>query len=368
MAETRDEYTRQLQQSRSEIESLDRSIQIDSEKRREIENQLSTHKQQIKRIDKNIGQLRKRIAGTEQKLKRLEADLVIQRRNTQIQKRHLAEQLRSAYRMGRFSGVQLILSQDNPETFSRLAVYADYYSRAREKKISSALYSVQKLAETRLQAARSRKSLLANKQKLLGSKKVKAAEEESHNSLLSQLKSGIIAKKDQIFGLKANIAKLQSLMDELDRQQLRLKKGFAKEQGELPWPVKGHLVAEFGQAKYGGKLRWNGMFFEASEGEEIRAIAEGETVYADWLNGFGMLLIINHGNGFMSLYGNNRDLLTDTGQSVAKGQVIATVGNSSGQTLSGLYFEIRENAIPIDPGEWISPQIQFAKTGILEAQ
>ena len=103
------------------------------------------------------------------------------------------------------------------------------------------------------------------------------------------------------------------------------------------------------------------MYFGASEGEHIKAIAGGEVVYADWLNGFGMLLIINHGNGYMSLYGGNRELLTDIGKTVEKGQIVATVGSTAGHNESGLYFEIRENAVPVDPGQWINPQMALCK-------
>ena len=280
----------------------------------------------------------------------------------------LSEQLRAAYRMGRQTGIQLALSRDDPQSLSRLAVYADYYSRARQKKISNALYSVQKLAETHLQAARTRKSLLSSKQKLNQSRQAHTSEQRNRKRLVAQLESGIAAKQDRISTLVENITRLQTLMDELDLRNSRLQSAFSGEQGQLPWPVNGRLRVKFGQPKSRGKLRWNGLIFAAPEGEEIQAIADGEVVYADWLNGFGMLLIINHGNGFMSLYGGDRDHFIDTGETVARGQVIATVGDTGGLTESGLYFEIREDAVPVDPGAWINPQMQFAKTSILEAQ
>ncbi|MCB1757053.1 MAG: peptidoglycan DD-metalloendopeptidase family protein [Gammaproteobacteria bacterium] len=368
VAGERDSYTQELQKSQKQIETLDREIRIDQSKREEIKSRLKNHDQQLKRLGSKIGALEKRITYSQKELERLESDLVIQRRNTRQQKARLAEQLRAAYRMGRQTGIQLALTHDDPQTFSRLSVYADYYSRARQKEISTTLYSVQKLAETHLQVARTRKSLLSSKQKLTQSKQAQTVEQRARKRLVAQLESGIIAKKDQISSLEENIEKLQALVVELDLRNKKLRSAFSAEQGQLPWPVEGNLSVKFGQPKSGGKLQWNGLFFSAPEGREIQAVASGEVVYADWLNGFGMLLIINHGNGFMSLYGGNRDHFTDTGEDVAKGQVIATVGDTGGLSESGLYFEIRENAVPVDPGQWITPQMQFAKTSILESQ
>ena len=135
--------------------------------------------------------------------------------------------------------------------------------------------------------------------------------------------------------MEANIGKLQALVEELEKSDLAIANTFGNKQKQLPWPVAGQVTAKFGETKAVGKLRWNGMFFAAPEGRKIRAVADGEVVYADWLNGFGLLLIIDHGHGYMSLYGGNRELLADNGETLSKGQIIATVGNSGSQTISG---------------------------------
>ena len=270
--------------------------------------------------------------------------------------------------MGKQSSIQLLLSQDDPGSWNRLSIYADYFARARKDKIASAMFSVRKLAESHLKAARFRKSLKSDQKKLQKTSNVQAATRQSRAKVLASLETGIASKKGKINSLNTNINRLQTLVEELDKKALASKTAFNGKPGQLPWPVEGEILARFGEPKSGGKLRWNGIYIKAPKGRNIQAIASGEVVYADWLNGFGMLLIISHGNDYMSLYGGNRDLLTDIGESVEKGQIVATVGNTSGQTESGLYFEIRENAEPVDPGQWINPQMHFAKTGILGAQ
>ncbi len=361
-AQDRDDYARELESSRNKINTIDSSIRIDSKKSREINGQIKKLDQQISKLESRIKSLSKRIQSKEQELKRLDENLVIQRRHTVSQKQLLAKQILTAYQMGHQTGLQLILSQDNPATYSRMSVYSDYYSRARQHKITGALYSVQRLAETHLQTAVTRKSLLSSKQKMSQSVKSKSNEQRSRKRLVAQLESGIISKKDQKNQLLQNIARLQALVEELDRQKLLADQAFFGNQGDLPWPVEGQVTASFGDLKSSGKLRWNGVFFKAPAGQHVHAVANGEIVYADWLNGFGRLLIVNHGNGYMSLYGGNQELLTDTGVKVESGQVIASVGDTSGHSGSGLYFEIRKDAHPLNPEEWISPRMQFAKT------
>ena len=367
-ANERELYNRQLEDSRKQLKALGQSLKNDEYRHDEISAELKRHDRQIKLLDKKIAGLKQQIGNNKQKLRTLESELVVQRRNTRLQKERLAEQLRSAYRMGRQSSVQLLLSQDSPSSYSRLSVYADYFSRARRDRISGALFSIRQLAESHLHAARIRKNLKSTRAKLEQSSATQRSAQQSRAKVLASLATGISHKSGQLADLQRSIEELQLLVEELDQRVLAGKAAFSGKPGQLPWPVEGRLIASFGEPKSGGKLHWNGMYFGASEGEHIKAIAGGEVVYADWLNGFGMLLIINHGNGYMSLYGGNRELLTDIGETVEKGQIVATVGSTAGHNESGLYFEIRENAVPVDPGQWINPQMRFAKTAILEAR
>ena len=131
-------------------------------------------------------------------------------------------------------------------------------------------------------------------------------------------------------------------------------KAFAALKGQLHLPIKGELVNRFGGPRQEGGLTWKGLFIRATEGQLVKAIADGRVVYADWLRGFGNLLIIDHGGGFMTLYGNNESLLRQVGDGITSGEAIAKVGNSGGNPDSGLYFELRQQGKPLDPLSWMA--------------
>ncbi|HEX9179615.1 MAG TPA: peptidoglycan DD-metalloendopeptidase family protein, partial [Burkholderiales bacterium] len=130
-------------------------------------------------------------------------------------------------------------------------------------------------------------------------------------------------------------------------------KPFGALKGSLSLPVKGELANRFGSPRPGGGTTWKGLFIRSPEGQEVRAIAAGRVVFADWLRGFGNLLILDHGQGFMSLYGNNETLFPPVGTAVRGGDVVAAVGNSGGNPESGLYFELRHQGTPLDPMNWV---------------
>ncbi|MDH5501904.1 MAG: peptidoglycan DD-metalloendopeptidase family protein, partial [Gammaproteobacteria bacterium] len=134
---------------------------------------------------------------------------------------------------------------------------------------------------------------------------------------------------------------------------IRSEEPFSELKGRLTWPVAGGLVHDFGQPRAGG-LKWNGVVLSAARGREVRAVYHGRIVFADWLSGMGLLVIVDHGEGFLTLYGYNETLLKATGDWVAPGDVIATVGDSGGQAQAGLYFEIRQGKTPVNPRRWIT--------------
>lgn len=366
LAAQEDDYYDDITRSKEQIRGLDEALKIDQKKRQQLLQQLSKYDDQIDYLNGKLESLGKRIRINEESLRTLEAELVVKRRETATEKARLAEQLRGAYRMGHQSGLRLLLSQNTPATYSRLASYADYFSAARQERIGTALDSMQSLAETRLRAAQSRRALESSQDKLRQSRSAQQEAMRSRKRVLAQLESGIVNKTDEMARLEADVARLEALVAELKRRQAAAAKVSDKDRGKLPWPVEGRITANYNQLKPGGKLRWSGLFFAAPVGNDVHAIAAGKAVYADWLTGFGMLVILDHGDGIMSLYGSNRDLLIEPGDDVEKGRVIATVGDSGSQSASGLYFEIRENATPVDPVGWISSQMRVAKSGILE--
>jgi len=184
--------------------------------------------------------------------------------------------------------------------------------------------------------------------------------QEKRQGLLSALQSKINEEGSEIERLAAQERDLARLITELTSilsdYPITSEEPFSDFKGRLTWPIAGSLLHDFGQPRAAGPLKWNGVVLAAPRGREIRAIYHGRVIFADWLAGMGLLVIVDHGGGYMSLYGYNETTLKIAGDWVAPGDVIATVGNSGGQARSGLYFEIRQGTKPLNPRSWVSKQ------------
>ena len=188
--------------------------------------------------------------------------------------------------------------------------------------------------------------------------------------MLAGISAQIGKQKEELSRLKRDEQRLKRLFERIGKsakhapspvlknesvpEATQEKKPFAKLKGQLRLPVKGILTNRFGAPRMNGGLVWKGLFIRAATGEEVRAIAAGRVVFADWLRGFGNIIILDHGDGYMSLYGDNETLLKNVGEWVRGGEVIAEVGNSGGNSESGLYFELREQGVPLDPMKWVN--------------
>jgi septal ring factor EnvC (AmiA/AmiB activator) len=182
--------------------------------------------------------------------------------------------------------------------------------------------------------------------------------QEDRTALLAALQKKIQNESQEVERLAAEEQDLTRLIAELTSilsdYPISSEQPFSDHKGKLTWPVAGTLLHDFGQPRAGGKIRWNGVVLAAPRGREIRAIYHGRVAFADWLAGMGLLVIVDHGDGYMTLYGYNETILKKTGDWVAPGDVIATVGDSGGQTQAGLYFELRSGTRPVNPRHWIT--------------
>jgi septal ring factor EnvC (AmiA/AmiB activator) len=313
------------------------------------------------------------------------------------QNRELAGQMKAAYAMGQKEKLKLLLNQQDPSLSSRMLVYYDYLNKARLVKlvcISGTMHHLDQLTKQQQQETEIlEKSLEQKKSEQLavdGARKRRA-------ELLAQLKSDFSSNEQQIIYLKESENKLKNLVSSLQRSThdlgfevkqtkkmdedadlseptkdltdsvdgfsktsiapVNAKEGqavdFSQLKGQLPWPVKGRLANKFGSARTeSSESIWDGVLIDASEGAEIRAITSGKVVYSDWLRGYGLLIIIDHGKDYMSLYAFNQSLYRQVGEWVGVGDVIASVGQSGGRNQSGLYFGIRSKGKSVDPLEW----------------
>jgi septal ring factor EnvC (AmiA/AmiB activator) len=329
-AATRDQLTGQLQ--RAEIVISEKRIQL-----KELE-------RQKKYSTKRKAQLDSQLAAREAKL--------------DDESSELAEQVRAAYMSGRQEKIKLLLNQRDPATLGRLMAYYGYLNDYRADNIESVTAAIRELAALRSQVA-AEEARLADLAKMRYAELTELnAAQARRQQLLENLQDKLVDEGHQVERLAAQEKELSRLIAELTSilsdYPISSEDPFSEHKGRLTWPVAGTLVHDYGQPRVGGQLKWNGVVLAAPRGREVRSIYHGRVVFADWLAGLGLLVIVNHGEEYMSLYGYNETILKNTGDWVAPGDVIATVGDSGGQAQSGLYFEIRRGTQPVSPGRWVT--------------
>lgn len=348
----------QLEHIRGRITSLNQELDSAKGQHADLNSELQELEQEVGRLARHL----RVIAGS---LKRQHARLddLQQQRQAQEQKldrhRHtLARQVRAAYAMGRQERLKILLNQQDPAIVSRVLVYYDYFNKARAERLQVIQSLLQRIGKIETEVGQEEQRLQELQTKELEQQarldKVRLARKE----VIASLSSQIHEKGKELEGLKKDERQLQSLMERLREERLAAPseaaaehKSFKALKGQLPWPSSGALVARFGMEKRGG-LKWDGVLISAPEGREVKAVHHGRVAFADWLRGFGLLLIIDHGDGYMSLYGHNQSLFKEAGDWVEQGEPIALVGNSGGRLDSGVYFGIRYQGRPVNPKLW----------------
>jgi septal ring factor EnvC (AmiA/AmiB activator) len=269
----------------------------------------------------------------------------------------LSEQVRSAYRMSSQSRIKLVLNQDDPGHLGRMLAYYDYLNRAQVEKISGlreALTTLDGMQQS-IDIELLRIENVQNEQRTVLNELNQQREER--NVLLRQLSSQINSEESRLQELEQNQRDLEVLLERLSDvladipADLGSRVGIAKQRGRLTPPVKGPVRHAFGQRRAGG-MHWQGWLIGAETGTEVNAVAYGRVAFADWLRGYGLLMIIDHGQGYLSLYGHNESLLREAGAWVEPGEIISIVGSNPGSD-QGLYFELRKNGKAVDPAAWL---------------
>ncbi len=269
----------------------------------------------------------------------------------------LAEQVRLTYMTGPEEFFKLLLSQESPASLGRMMVYYDYFNRARSARIGAVAAELQTLTLLSDQVVEVQRELDSVK----SAEEVELAQlQTSHDDrqrLLVELQASMMATGSEIEQLRKEERRLQELLVELGELlagfPVSSEEPFPQLRGRLAWPVPGRLASDYGQRRGAGPLTWHGVLLESVQGTPVRAIYHGRVAFADWLPGLGLLIIVDHGDGFMSLYGHNETLLKESGDWVTPGEIIAQVGDSGGRRQPALYFEIRHNGEPVDPHLWL---------------
>lgn len=323
---------------------------------KEIEVLIGETAQDIERLDG-------RVNTEEQALNALNGERVGTTAALIKERRALARALKAAYVIGGRERLKLLLNQEDLSAFGETLAYFEYLSSARTRAIEAIDLKLKRLDELS-KAIRERSDRLgalrlARQQELSRFEAQKA----TRRAVLDGLDSRIARQAQTLGELRGNEESLSRLLGQLSDLfadiPKRLSQGtpFRKQKGSLSWPVEGTLKARFGSERPGGGAVWNGLLIAAEAGSKVRSVYAGRVAFADWLRGYGLLLIIDHGDGYLTLYGHNQTMLKGVGDWVEANEVVAQVGESGGANLDGLYFELRQDGVAYDPSKWFAGRL-----------
>ena len=330
-----------------------------------VEATLERNEQRINKLINEIDTIEKELDTTNDKVSSLterQKELLTVKSEQQY---YIEQQVRAAYEIGSQEYLKVLLNQEDPNEIARMLTYYDYFNQARSRQIESYNLTLLDLDRVTQELAEETVVLESQRRDLGAQQKSLASVQKEKQMTLKALISQISTTGSALLKLEQNRGRLEQLLDKLEESLANLDaprsaQPFAGMQGKLQLPVEGKISHRFGNQRNQGKLRWHGIFIDAAEGESVYAVHYGRVVFSDWLRGFGLLMIISHGEGYMSLYGHNQALFRETGDWVSAGEVIAAVGDSGGQDKTGLYFEIRIDGKPNNPQNWCVTRKQRA--------
>ena len=373
----------ELRQLRERIDKLQRDLVKSEESRSEAADALKTSEKSISEVNLGLMTLGREQVRISQSLAELKRRIEVTRADAAQQQELLDRMLRHQYMHGSTDGLRLLLEGKDISEVAMQMHYLGYVSKMRAALIGRLKQSAASLAELESAARQNQQELAANADEQRKARAALQTERFARQKMFARIKTDISKGRREIGRLKRDEERLGKLIDQLakaiakNREERRNdgkpdripRKGEAVEsvadgsfigrafqtlKGKLKLPVRGELQGRFGSPREDGGVTWKGLFIKAENGHAVHAVADGQVVYADWLRGFGNLLIVDHGGGYMSLYGNNESLLKHVGDATQSGETVASVGSSGGASESGVYFELRHEGKPFDPIKWVA--------------
>lgn len=397
MADERKAAQQDIRKAQQDIAELEKLI-------KQIQTEKSAAQQALQATEKEIGDLEKNIRSLEAEQKKNQEEIrSFELKKSELEKRRqeqqklVAIQSRAAYQAGQHDPLRLFFNQQHPALVSHNLTYYQYLQQARQQQINQFKATVRQLSELQAaidqhqqELAQQKTELLQQQEKLTSlrqqrrqqvaelNKKQQGSEQrlasrqqdqKKFNELLAAIEQKLARQAEQERLRRERERQLALQQSQIRSQQQRQAAkpasgpqvssqfshpggNFAQARGKLPWPVDGRLLARFGSSRNDTRSKWDGVLIQAREGQQVNAIHPGRVVFADWLRGSGLLVIIDHGDGYLSLYGHNQSLLVAAGDNIKAGQPVATVGNTGGQAQSALYFAIRKQGQATDPSQW----------------
>ncbi|MGH8553362.1 MAG: murein hydrolase activator EnvC family protein, partial [Methylococcales bacterium] len=352
----REKKNKELKSLEQRIQALQAGLDGLAKQKHALISELKDNEQAYGKLSRELKELNDELTEQEKRLVTVRKISDLNRNKILGFKETLVRQLRAAYAMGRQERLQLLLNQKDPLRLGRMLIYYDYLNKQRVTE-AKALHAA-------LEALRiSERELLTANERLIGLRKDREAELQSlaesrsaRRVLLAKLERDYRGRRAKLEQIEQNERELQNLIDSLEKVvdevpfEPEPTKSISSVQRRFSWPVDGNLLQSYGSKTASGHS--NGVMISAREGDPVRAVADGRVVYADWLVHYGLLIIVDHGIGYMSLYAFNQSLYKAVGDRVSSGETIASVGRSGGRSVPALYFEVRKNGKPVNPKDW----------------
>jgi septal ring factor EnvC (AmiA/AmiB activator) len=350
-----------LEALRERISRVQQDLNEERRKRDSLQDELRQTEKRIGQVTAEIRRLDRKREKTKQRLQQL-----TQRRNRLAQNKAeqmdwLARTARASYMRGRQPGLKLLLNQENPERVSRLMRYQDYFQQSRGERIEALTRDLKRLRELTRKVETTREQLDQRRQAVHQRREDLKQARAERGQALEAINARVERDRQKLGQLRQDEQRLQQLLDDMGEpmDDIPAEPGgrpLDELTNELPWPVSGERRVNYGDRRQ-GEMRWKGVVLNAQPGESVRAIQGGRVVYADWLRGYGLLTIVDHGEGYLSLYGYNQSLLRDVGEWVSTGDELALAGQSGGREQPGLYFEIRHRGDAVNPNRWCTRRV-----------
>lgn len=355
------------------IKNIKQKLNKTKEEQNDVADALKKSETAISIANKELYKIRDEQKDIEAKLNKLKKQSLTVNEKLGIQQKQLGKLLYQQYAQGSQNYTKLILQSKNPSQISRDLKYQSYIAKAHTKLIEDMQNNLNeiKTLDTKTSSALEKVAKLKSQQET--ERRTLEKQKAEKAVVLKSLSKEIAAQRGQIKKLRRDEKRLSSLISKLAKIAKKKKrtskaiannnqtpdnryagKKFSSLKGKLKLPVKGQLMNRFGRKRKDSGVKWRGLFIRAKEGASVKSVAGGRVVFAEWMRGFGNLVIVDHGSGYMSLYGNNQTILKNVGEDVKGGETIAAVGNTGGNQSNGLYYELRKKSIPFDPLRWSS--------------
>ena len=347
----------QLDNLKRSISNLEKKLEDRGKERNSLQSELKKVELEASKINSNVRRLRNKINMLEAQLKKLSS----QERDLQLgirgQSTAIVEQIAAAYKLGNQEPIKLLLNQEDPQQIARVFRYYDYFLQARTEKIHRYKQDVDKLAAV-IADIESQKWRLTQSRAELESDKTKLARQvKKRKKTLDNVKVSLRTDKKKLSKLQKERGKLEELLAAVKQAAADLSlpsnyESFVSRKSKLKWPLKGRVAHSFGNRR-SGELLWEGWLISAKAGDAVKAVHHGRVVFSNYLRGFGLLVIVDHSDGYMTLYAHNQELLKDTGDWVQSNEILSRAGDTGGLSKPALYFEIRKDGNPADPKSWL---------------